>query len=983
MSYAATVRRPVPPPQPRQGITSLQFRRQTPPPPPPLTPYHPPVGQHYAPRKTDVWRFPDHCPLCYHCREAGHTYRRCHYRQTRIRGFAVSAPCPQDAARQSDHDRHDPDNNPGKMDKKGHKENKDEHDEEDTDNYNDEKGVYKNNAKEDDTEKKDAHSGDKESRAEQKRDGENGTEKGKDSQDEYKYAPAARQSDHDRHDPDNNPGKMDKKGHKENKDEHDEEDTDNYNDEKGVYKNNAKEDDTEKKDAHSGDKESRAEQKRDGENGTEKGKDSQDEYKYAPAVAMMTSMRTSDHDGKRERRKRPAEDEASDHKEAKVRRLLRNDEKGDRSSGIYQAQQKGNLATSDCVLGLEFSGRDPEGRRVMGAVASEGMATALAADPCFLWEVPESWSLEEASTVPVAYSTAYYALVVRGNMRPGESVLVHSGSVGVGQAAISIALSMGCMVFTTVGSMEQRNFLKRHFPQLQDRNLASSRDLSFEERILHETKGRGVDLVLNSLAEEKLQASVRCLATHGRFLEIGRFDLSRNSKLGMSVFLKNIAFHGIQLDGLFGDDPFVGADKRRVADLVGEGIASGAVRPLNAIKFTRDKAEEAFRFMASGKHTGKVVLQVRPEETPRRTTPATPLTVEAVARTCFYEHKSYVIAGGLGGFGLELADWMVLRGCRKLVLSARSGIRTGYQKLSLHRWQQAGCKVVVSKADSATENGARQVIEDATMLGPVGGIFNAEVVLRNALLENQTPESYETVCKPKVDGTLRLDELSRKMCPQLDHFVVFSSVSCGRGNAGQTNYGYANSVMERICERRVADGLPGLAIQWGAIGDVGVLHDTMGADVVVGGTLPQRISSCMAVMDRFLSQSHPVVSSLVKADLSTKSDGKVTQNLVQSVAHILGVEEPSSLNPSMSLGELGMDSLMGVEVKQTIERDYDLSLSMQEIRQLTINRLLEIGGTAGSEPDSSESAAATPKESEGRPFGRHPQDDDHTEHFDN
>ncbi|XP_075559836.1 fatty acid synthase-like [Dermacentor variabilis] len=624
----------------------------------------------------------------------------------------------------------------------------------------------------------------------------------------------------------------------------------------------------------------------------------------------------------------------------------------------------GDLASSDCVLGLEFSGRDPKGRRVMGAVAAQGMAMAVAADPGFLWEVPESWSLEEASTVPVAYSTAYYALLVRGNLRPGESLLVHSGSGGVGQAAISIALSMGCTVFTTVGSREKREFLKRRFPQLQDRNFANSRDLSFEAHVLLETNSRGVDLVLNSLAEEKLQASVRCLATHGRFLEIGKFDLSKNSPLGMSVFLKNVTFHGILLDALFGDDPFVAADKRRVVELVREGIASGAVQPLDAIKFERDQAEEAFRFMASGKHMGKVVLQIRPEETSRNTTPATPLTVEAVARTCFYEHKSYVIAGGLGGFGLELADWMVHRGCRKLVLSARSGVRTGYQKLCLHRWQHAGCKVVVSKADASTEKGARRIIEDAKALGPVGGIFNLAVVLRDALLENQTPDTYETVCKPKVDGTQHLDELSRTTCPEIDHFVVFSSVSCGRGNAGQTNYGYANSVMERICERRVSEGLPGLGIQWGAIGDVGVLHDTMGADVVVGGSLPQRISSCMAVMDRFLSQSHPVVSSLVKADLSTKSDGKNKQGLVQSITHILGVKDPASLNPNMSLGELGMDSLMGVEVKQTIERDYDLTLSMQDIRQLTINRLREIDGGASSEPVSSPVAAAATQEGE-------------------
>lgn len=625
----------------------------------------------------------------------------------------------------------------------------------------------------------------------------------------------------------------------------------------------------------------------------------------------------------------------------------------------------GNLATSDCVLGLEFSGRDPKGRRVMGSVAAQGMATAVAADPGFLWEVPESWSLEEAATVPVAYSTAYYALIVRGNMRSGESILVHSGSGGVGQAAISIALSMGCTVFTTVGSKEKREFLKRRFPQLEDRHFANSRDLTFEEHILLETKGRGVDLVLNSLAEEKLQASVRCLATHGRFLEIGKFDLSKNSPLGMSVFLKNVTFHGILLDALFGEDPFVAADKRRVAQLVTEGIASGAVRPLDAIRFTRDQAEEAFRFMASGKHMGKVVLEIRPEESQRKVASASPLTVEAITRTCFYEHKSYVIAGGLGGFGLELADWMVARGCRKLLLTARSGVKTGYQRLCLHRWQHVGAKVLVSKVDASTEKGARQIVQEAAAIGPVGGIFNLAMVLRDALLENQTVEMYETVCKPKVDGTQHLDEVSRKMCPELDHFVVFSSVSCGRGNAGQTNYGYANSVMERICERRAADGLPGLAIQWGAIGDVGVLRETMGADVVVGGTLPQRITSCMTVMDRFLSQRHPVVSSVVKADLTSKSDSKGKHDLVQSIAHILGVKDPSSLNPNISLGELGMDSLMGVEVKQTIERDYDLALSMQEIRQLTVARLREISGGGGAPAEAPAAAAAAAVEKGG------------------
>ena len=140
--------------------------------------------------------------------------------------------------------------------------------------------------------------------------------------------------------------------------------------------------------------------------------------------------------------------------------------------------------------------------------------------------------MAEACTVPVAYCTAFYALVIRGRLTFGETVLIHSGSGAVGQAAIRIALSYKCKVFTTVGSEEKRILLLKIFPTLTGKCLANSRDTSFEYHVLKETMSRGVDVVLNSLAEDKLQASVRCLAQHGRFLEIGKFDLSQNNKLG-------------------------------------------------------------------------------------------------------------------------------------------------------------------------------------------------------------------------------------------------------------------------------------------------------------------------------------------------------------------------------------------------------------------------------------------------------------------
>ncbi|XP_050423114.1 fatty acid synthase-like isoform X2 [Adelges cooleyi] len=612
----------------------------------------------------------------------------------------------------------------------------------------------------------------------------------------------------------------------------------------------------------------------------------------------------------------------------------------------------GDLAGQDCILGLEFSGRDTKGRRVMGMLAARGLATTVLADPGFLWVVPQKWSLEQASTIPVVYGTAYYALCVRGHMKRGDSLLVHAGTGGVGQAAISIALHMGVTVYTTVGSKQKREFLKKTFPKLTDKNIANSRDTSFEQHVLRQTKGRGVDLVLNSLADDKLQASVRCLAKDGRFLEIGKLDLSNNSPLGMSVFLKNTTFHGILLDSLF-DVKSESQDKKEVVRLLNEGIQNGAVQPLPATVFNESQAEQAFRFIGSGKHIGKVVLKIRDEEQASVVKPPAK-SVTAIPRSYMNPDKTYVLVGGLGGFGLELANWLVVRGAKKLVLTARSGITTGYQALSVRNWTEGGVNVLISKADCSTLKGAQQLIDESKKLGPVGGVFNLAAVLRDAFLENQTPEDFEIVSKPKVIGTKNLDAVTRKSCPDLDHFIVFSSVSCGRGNAGQTNYGFANSVMERICEARQEAGLPGLAIQWGAIGDVGLIMETMGGnDTVVGGTLPQRMASCLNAFDTFLQLPQPVLASMVLAEKRKSGAGGSSQvSLIDAVANILGIKDTKNINVSATLADLGMDSLMGAEIKQTLERNYDLVLSVGEIRTLTVKKLQEL------QNDGSEETAA-------------------------
>ncbi|KAM6175935.1 fatty acid synthase [Erethizon dorsatum] len=625
----------------------------------------------------------------------------------------------------------------------------------------------------------------------------------------------------------------------------------------------------------------------------------------------------------------------------------------------------GNSLNQDCLLGMEFSGRDALGRRVMALVPSKGLATSVLLPSTFLWDVPSSWTLEEAASVPVVYCTAYYALVARGRIKHGETVLIHSGSGGVGQASIAIALSLGCRVFTTVGSAEKRAYLQARFPQLDDTSFANSRDTSFEQHVMLHTGGRGVDLVLNSLAEEKLQASVRCLAQHGRFLEIGKFDLSNNHPLGMAIFLKNVTFHGILLDALIEENS---AQWQEVSALLQAGIRDGVVQPLKSTVFPKDRVEDAFRYMAQGKHIGKVLIQVHEEEQESRLQGTQPAPMVAISKTLCPPHKTYIITGGLGGFGLELAEWLLLRGAQKLVLTSRSGIRTGYQAKQVSKWRTQGVQVLVSTRDASSLEGARALIAEASQLGPVGGVFNLAVVLRDAMLENQTPEQFQDVNRPKYSGTLNLDRVTRESCPELDYFVAFSSVSCGRGNMGQSNYGFANSTMERICEQRRHDGLPGLAVQWGAIGDVGILLNMTGSsDTAVGGTLPQRIASCLEVLDLFLQQPHAVLSSFVLAGkAAAHKDSKGPLDMVQAVAHILGIRDLAGINLDTSMADLGLDSLMGVEVRQTLEREYDLVLSMREVQQLTLRKLQELSSqpSPASElvsPKARESSQARPQ----------------------
>lgn len=255
-------------------------------------------------------------------------------------------------------------------------------------------------------------------------------------------------------------------------------------------------------------------------------------------------------------------------------------------------------------------------------------------------------------------------------------------------------------------------------------------------------------------------------------------------------------------------------------------------------------------------------------------------------------------------------------------------------------WKSYGVNVVVSTANIAQKSGCEQLLNDANKIGPVAGIFNLAVALRDGIFDNQTVELFEESLAPKATATQYLDDISRKLCPKLKHFVVASSVSCGRGNAGQSNYGMANSIMERICEKRHKHGLPAKAVQFGAIGDVGLLAalQELNMDMEISGTLPQRITSCLEALDTLLTyDKEPIVATMVVAE--KHFDDAKKGNIIETIMNIMTIRDRKQISMEASLSKLGMDSLMGVEIQQILERDYDLVLSSQELRSLTLSQL--------------------------------------------
>jgi fatty acid synthase len=269
---------------------------------------------------------------------------------------------------------------------------------------------------------------------------------------------------------------------------------------------------------------------------------------------------------------------------------------------------------------------------------------------------------------------------------------------------------------------------------------------------------------------------------------------------------------------------------------------------------------------------------------------------------------------------------------------------------SIHsKWKSTGAKILISKSDITTKFGCVELLNESTKLGPIGGIFNLVVQLFNSALENQDASKFAQCLAPKALATQHLDELSRKICPDLQYFVVFSSSACALGTAGQSNYGMANSVMERIIERRHSDGLPAKAIQLGAIRDIGVAYNfflknvSNQSEVTICGCEPQTVWSFLDNLDAIISHPDPIILNMTPAERKICKQGHLSA--MERIFHLLSSRNMKSIPPETTLSELGADSIVSMEISSLIKKEFGVHIPAKKIGALTITELQQLEKT--------------------------------------
>ena len=433
------------------------------------------------------------------------------------------------------------------------------------------------------------------------------------------------------------------------------------------------------------------------------------------------------------------------------------------------------------------------------------------ADHCAL--IPDNMSFEEAASVPTIHGTAWYALVKLARVQPGQSLLVHAAAGGVGQAAIQIAKHFGMEIFATVSNATKRQLLCDTYG-IPDDHIFNSRDVSFAKGIKRMTKGRGVDVVLNSLSGEALRQTWHCIAPFGYFVEIGLRDILNNTGLDMAPFKQDATFTFLNLAHVQKSRPdLMAAIVEGTFEFIRQGI-SKPVKPITAYPIS--EVERAFRLMQAGKHLGKLVLTWGAND-------VVPVLDRQQSTLRLDSDATYMLVGGLGGLGRSLSDHLVDLGARKLCFVSRSGAQSPAAKSLVSSLEERGVQVQVMKCDISSESAFCSAVSTIEReLGPIRGVVQGAMVLRDTLFANMTHRQWVEATRPKIQGTWNL----HKQLPEVDFFITLSSAVATFGNRGQSNYSAAGAYQDALAYHRRGIGLHATTVDLGIMRDVGVLAET-------------------------------------------------------------------------------------------------------------------------------------------------------------
>jgi polyketide synthase 7 len=596
-----------------------------------------------------------------------------------------------------------------------------------------------------------------------------------------------------------------------------------------------------------------------------------------------------------------------------------------------------DLAVGDAVLGL------------LGVVGSEAVIDAR-----LVTAVPPGWSWAQAASVPVVFLTALYGLSVLAGVRVGQKVLVHAATGGVGMAAVQLARHWGAEVFATASRGKWDALRAMGF---DDAHIGDSRSLEFEEKFLAATDGAGVDVVLNSLAGEFLDASLRLLTRGGRFIEMGKTDL-RDPQL-VAAEHPGVEYRAFDL---------IEAGPDRTAEMLAELLAlfaAGVLKPLPVKTFDVRCASVAYRFVSQARHVGKVVLTI-------------PDGPGALLSGCDggLAGGTVIVTGGTGMAGSAVAAHLVARyRVAHVVLVSRAGADAEGVTGLVSQLEDAGAQVSVAAFDVADRDAVAALIARLPAEYPLRGVFHAAGVLDDGLIASLTPERVDAVLRAKVDGAWNLHELTQDR--DLSAFVMFSSMAGIVGTPGQGNYAAANSFLDGLAAYRRAHGLAGLSVAWGLweqasamtqhLADrdkarmsrvglasisteqaLGLLDTAMLTDRPVlvaarldpatladhGAALPPLLSQLVArptrrVIDETDTTAASTTSLVVRLQSLSAEDrrGELVHLVCSNAATVLGRQNGADINAASVFQDLGFDSLTAVELRNRLKAATGLALS--------------------------------------------------------